>query len=142
MDWLTQHIGEHEVKGDSDNLFIISLYKYGGLINQHENTPWCACCANAALVISGFKGTGSPAAKSFENYGTPCDFIYGSILPIHMPDGSMHVSFFAGWLDEKNKIAKCLGGNQADSLKISTFNLSGNDKGHAQVNSPRWPIRP
>lgn len=139
MDWLNKHIGEHEVKGSQDNPFIMSLYKYGNYPVQHDEVPWCACAANAALIVSGYKGTHSASASSFDHCGIPCEPKYGAMIRIRHASGHGHITFFVKWVDEQNKIAECLGGNQADSIKISTYNLSGNIHGHDQIAACRWP---
>lgn len=102
---------------------------------------WCAMTVNAALFETGYKGNRSAAARSFDKYGNACGFKFGAIISMRHPKGGRHVTFFHHWIDESKKIASCLGGNQADQLKKSVYNLSGNKFGHEEVIGCRWPVR-
>ena len=103
---------------------------------------WCAMSLCSALEENGYISSGSAAASSYANFGETCDFKLGAILPIRHASGGHHVTLFYDWFDKSKMIAFCLGGNQGDSINISTYNLSGNDKGHDQVmTSPRWPVK-
>jgi hypothetical protein len=144
MDWMKAHIGgnEHDKKFSD---FMSNFWHLAGLgftTISGATHAWCALTVNVALHESGYHGNGRADAKSFEKYGTPCEFKYGAIVPIRHVSGGHHVTFFDHWVDEKNKIASCLGGNQSDSLRLSNYNLSGNRNGHDEcVSGPRWPIK-
>lgn len=141
MDWLILHNGEKEIPGGKDNPFIMDLYQYGNYPRQHDEVPWCAVCANAALMKTGYKGTGSAAAKSFKQLGIVCELRYGAIVVIRHPDGNHHIAFFEGWKDESSNLIKLRGGNQSNALKVSTFNVSGNSNGCDEIVAIRWPIK-
>lgn len=143
MDWIKKLEGKSE-HDSAFNKFMSKFWKMVGLsfkTIEGASHAWCALTVNAALVESGYKGNGSAAAASFESYGQECDYRYGAIIPMRHRDGSHHVTFFDHWVDEKNKIAACLGGNQGDMIKISNFNLSGNASGHDECKGPRWPVK-
>lgn len=143
MDWMKKLEGKSE--HDSQfNKFMSKFWKICGLsfkTIEGASHAWCALTVNAALTESGYKGNGSAAAASFESYGEPSDYRYGAIISMRHRDGSHHVTFFDHWVDEGNKIAACLGGNQGDMLKMSNFNLSGNESGHDECKAPRWPVK-
>lgn len=119
MEWIKPHIGEKEIYGSKDNPFIMDLYPDGNYPQQHDEVPWCACLANAALKRTGFKGTNSAAAKSFDGYGTKCELKYGAVVTLRHKSGGRHVTFFVR-LDSNGNMV-CLGGNQGNALKESTF---------------------
>lgn len=139
MLWLLRYEGQHELAGDQDNPFIMSLYKYGHYQATHDEVPWCACCANAALEINGFIGTGRADALSFATCGDASELKYGAIIVIQHPKGGHHVTFFSKWVDQSKGLIELLGGNQSDALKKSVFNVSGNKLGHDEIIATRWP---
>ncbi len=141
MDWMIKNDGEKEVPGKQDNPFIMDLYQYGNYPEQHDEVPWCAVCANAALMKNGYKGTGSAAAKSFIGCGILSELRYGAIIVIRHANGGHHVAFFEEWHNESQKLIKLRGGNQSNALKVSTFNVSGNDSGHDEIVAIRWPVK-
>ena len=130
IEWCKSHIGEHEVSGKSANPFIIDLFKYTSFHSDSDETPWCAALVNAALQKLGFEATKSAAASSFEQYGASCALTYGCIVVLKRDDGGRHVAFFVGFDEHENMLL--LGGNQANSLKVSAF------KRESYLTS-RWP---
>ena len=139
MDLLKNNIGASEVPGARANALIVSMFKYTSYKTDSDETPWCAACVNWALRVTGYKGTNSAAAKSFDDYGTACEPKYGAVITIRHPGGGRHVTFFDHWVDEAGKIAACLGGNQSNKLKISNYNLSGGE--HSALVASRWPVK-
>lgn len=139
MDWMSKHEGEKEISGSKDNPFIMSLYKYGNYPEQHDEVPWCAVCANAALRINGYKGTNRADAKSFDTCGDKSELKFGAIVTIRHKEGGRHVAFFSRWVDESSGLIELFGGNQSNALKKSTFNVSGNKKGKDEIVAVRWP---
>lgn len=105
--------------------------------NEHA---WCSVLVNDSFRKVGIKPTNSALAASWRKWGVECDYWFGSVLGIQHASGRGHVTFFLYWIDEKNKIAACYGGNQSDFLSIVPYNLSGNAHDHDQViNGARWP---
>lgn len=119
MDWMKPHIGEKEIYGSNDNPFIMDLYPDGNYPKQHDEIPWCACLANAALKRTGYKGTNSAAAASFDHYGIKCEPKYGAVVTLRHKSGGRHVTFYVGRTSKGDMI--CLGGNQGNALKESIF---------------------
>lgn len=140
--WFSDRLGWTEFDHDKE---LSKGWKYCGLDYTTvigSSHAWCAMALNTALIESGYKGTGSAAASSFEKYGTPCDWIQGAIVPIRHVGGSHHVTLFHHWVIKENRVAACLGGNQQNSISIAHYNLSGNSSGHEECsNGPKWPIK-
>lgn len=131
--WLDSHLGEHEIEGrDFNNPFILSLFKNTSYHPLNDETPWCAAAINTALIETGYKGTGSAAAISFANYGMPCNKIRGAIIVFKWADGGHHVALLNRVIDDK--YVECLGGNQADTVKLSKYKISS-------IIACRWPIK-
>lgn len=83
----------------------------------------------------------SGRASSWQNWGEPCGFVFGAFLPLRHASGGNHICVFLWWIDQRNKIAACLGGNQGNRVSIAAYDLSGNDRGKESVISgPRWPF--
>ncbi len=144
MDWMNKYTGNTENDPTFDK-FMSQFWKLCGLnytTIKGVAHAWCALTVEAAFNSCGIKGSNRADAVSYEHWGFPCGWIYGAVIPMRHVGGSHHVTFFVKWIDETNKIAQCLGGNQGDSLKLSNFNLSGNSKGHDEcVSGPRWPVQ-
>lgn len=144
MDWMHKYIGNTENDPVFDK-FMSQFWKLCGLnysTIRGVSHAWCALTVEAAFNSCGIKGSNRADAVSYEHWGFPCPYHYGAVIPIRHVGGSHHVTFFVKWVDEVNKIAQCLGGNQGDSLKLSNYNLSGNAKGHDEcVSGPRWPTQ-
>jgi uncharacterized protein (TIGR02594 family) len=95
-----------------------------------DTTHWCATFVNAVLFGTGVEGTRKANARSFLDFGTPTkDPKAGDIVVFRRkgkedPNGNWmgHVGFVVDRYKEKGvwKV-KVLGGNQSDSVKISTF---------------------
>jgi uncharacterized protein (TIGR02594 family) len=102
---------------------------------------WCALFVGACLELSGIRGSRDAGADSYSDYGKPCHYWFGSILPIRHASGGRHVTYFLYWVDEAKGLAAVLGGNQQDAVSVAVYNLSGNSAGHDEVvKGPRWPI--
>jgi uncharacterized protein (TIGR02594 family) len=85
-------------------------------------TPWCAGYVGSVLNASGLKGTGSLAARSYLNYGTPTDKpSVGDVVVLSRggDPSKGHVGFYAGQDRAGNPLV--LGGNQDNSVSIKAF---------------------
>lgn len=137
MDWLYSHIGETEIAGPIANPFIVDTFYYTSLkgdpLALDDSTAWCSALACAALEKNGYLSPHSAAAASFDNYGTDSTLKYGAILTFKRQGGSgRHVTFYVG--TEPTGLLRCLGGNQANSLKESIY-------GADNLVSIKWPIK-
>lgn len=108
-----------------DGQALHSFFQKSGVNLNPSTAPWCAAFANAVLQASGERGTGSMAARSFLNYGTPTQKpSQGDIVVLSRGSDTSkgHVGFFAG-MDGPDKV-KILGGNQSNSVMIKSFPVS------------------
>lgn len=116
MDKAKSYIGFHE-KGENEGIeHFISLAHCGSV-----GDPWCAIFVNACLEESGFAGTRSALARSFErspNFVKLSGPAYGAITTMwrtSRESGEGHVYFYVGENDNGNL---GLGGNQNDQVCV------------------------
>ena len=129
--------------GLNENTQNAALQEYmanGGVNLDPAVTAWCAAFVNASLGQVGMQGTGSNMARSFENWGQPVDTPQRGDLAVFHRNGADsgfgHVGFFEGY-DENGQI-RVLGGNQGDSVSISSYSpseLLGFRRGEGQPQS-------
>jgi uncharacterized protein (TIGR02594 family) len=88
---------------------------------QPDSVPWCSAFVNFCVVKSGLHGTNSALARSWAKWGADTtDFVPGCIVVLTRGSpGLGHVGFFAG-LDQNGDM-QLLGGNQRDSVNVSSF---------------------
>lgn len=111
--------GLHE-RRDKDVISSFIRKATGTKINPAK-TPWCAAFVNAVLGASGQAGTGSLAARSFLNYGSPTDApTKGDIVILRRGNSSWqgHVGFYVG--EDENTIS-ILGGNQGNRVSVKRY---------------------
>jgi uncharacterized protein (TIGR02594 family) len=134
LKWMRSHIGEPEKTGSKASPFgkeVFSHTDYGPLENGILDEA-CAATACAALEETGYKSPHSALAKSFINYGTPCDLMPGCIVVFEWASGGHHVSFCDKVVD--GQYVSCLGGNQSSQVKVSTFS-------RGYIKATRWPVK-
>lgn len=143
--WVTQllsRMGWTEFDHDKEiakDWKIVGLPQYTSVIGTVH--AWCGLACAIALKACGLVyPKGAAGAQNWENFGEECNYVCGAFLPIRHAGGGRHITVFMYWVDEKHKIAACLGGNQSNGYRISEMNLSGNASGHDEVRTgPRWP---
>lgn len=124
-----EHVGTSEVPGSKSNPKIQQWIKDAAtwLDGDDSKTAWCGCFRGHLGVIT---GTGVPPehyrAASWATWGTavpldPKQWQPGDTIVMRRPGGN-HVCLFAAVA--KDGRIECLGGNQADSVNITTFPLS------------------
>ena len=104
--WLTEALkweGKHEV---DDNAEIAAF------IGQDPRIAWCAALANACYEACGIKGTGTPRALDFAEWGVESDESDGCLMVFATEIGG-HVGWKVG--------DKLFGGNQSDMAKFSNL---------------------
>lgn len=126
-------LGEREVPGRRDNARILALYRDAGHPEiRHDETAWCAAFAGACLVRAGEKATGSLMARSYLDWGEPCEEAQAGAIAV-LSRGSDpalgHVGFLVGETDEHVVL---LGGNQGDAVCVEAFP-------RARLLGLRWP---
>lgn len=113
--------------------------KYLSSVRGSSNA-WCSGFWVGIMAKLSLPHTASGAAASWRNYGDKCGYIFGAFIPMQHKSGGNHITVFLWWIDEKKKIAACLGGNQSNKVSIAAYNLSGKKAGHDEVmGGPRWP---
>ena len=118
----SSYLGKSE--RDDKIMLATTFHRMLGSPIDPRKVPWCAAFVNSVEKAAGRKGTGSLAAKSFLNYGTPTKLpTQGDIVVLNSPSrGSAfgHVGFFAGFTDNGRSV-KILGGNQNDKVSIKKY---------------------
>lgn len=128
INWMRAHLGEHEIAGNKDNPFIMSLYKYADYPLEHDEVPWCAACVCAALELTGYADSNSAGAISYKNYGTHCTDKFGCVVVFEHTSGKHHVAF-------RTKPGYHIGGNQDNALSEVQDNPTD------RVIATRWPVK-
>ncbi|MFI5342863.1 MAG: TIGR02594 family protein [Chlamydiales bacterium] len=133
MDFMHDHIGEHELWGEGrNNPFIVAMFKHTDYQAETDETPWCAACVCTALEESGYKSSHRADAISYKDYGDPCEMKPGCIVVMQHPNGGHHVTFCDHIVDAN--LFAALGGNQSNSLRISVYSRS-------EIIATRWPVK-
>lgn len=98
----------------------------GGQNLDPATTAWCAAFVNATLAQSGQQGTGKLNARSYLDWGQAVDAPQQGDVAVFSrgdPNGWQgHVGFFDGY--NSDGTIRVLGGNQGDSVSISSYNPS------------------
>lgn len=104
------------------------LNEHSGTVFNNLTVPWCARFVNASLDKAGIKGTGSAAARSFENFGKGvwqrgmskdalADVQPGDIA-VFTRKGGGHVGFVKA-IDPTKGLLEILGGNQSNAVSVA-----------------------
>jgi len=98
----------------------------GAGIGDPTKQAWCADYVNSQLQRNGIQGSGSPAANSFENWGSPVDknnIQPGDVIVGDYGGGSKsHVMFAIG--TPKDGYVDLIGGNQSGKVTKGSIALS------------------
>lgn len=146
-DWFLARVGWTEFDHDkelSKGWALCGLPQYHSVIGSMY--AWCGMSLATALHASGYAIPKSAAwAPNWDHYGTPIDWKKvgipkGAVIRIKHITGA-HVTtanrdHVAGEL-----VIEALGGNQHDSVNITTFNVSGNAHGHDEIAYVGWPVK-
>lgn len=118
--WLAiarRYRGTNEVAGARSNPVITGWAKQlGGWIAsfyRDDSIPWCALFVNAVLAEAGLKGTGSLAARSFEQWGEKLAAPAPGAVLVFVRKGGGHVGFYVG---ESVDAFRVFGGNQSNRV--------------------------
>ena len=127
MDFAKALIGVKEITGTKHNQEILQMWKdikRSGI--KDDETPWCAGFVGACLERAGIKSSRLESSRSYENFGVKLDKpAYGAIAVYSRKSSNGwggHVGFVVGVnLDGSLRV---LGGNQQDSVNVSSFRSS------------------
>jgi uncharacterized protein (TIGR02594 family) len=146
-DWLKiarHEIGTSEKSGSANNPRILEYLATTTLPAKdkgQDSTAWCSAFANWCIVMAGEKGTNSAWALDWEKWGDGIkDPQVGAIVVFSRTSASVsggHVGFF---LSDRGSSVEIIGGNQGDSVTITTFPKNGK-KGsfHYKLRAYRQP---
>ncbi len=121
-----REVGQREIAGAHHNPRIVEYHASTLLRARTDEVPWCASFVNWCVREAGFKGTNSAAAASWARWGVPCEARRGAIAVIYnstarnssLSTTGHHVGFL---MHETPTHLELLGGNQADSVKVSRY---------------------
>lgn len=133
FDYAKSKLGEHEIRGERANPFIVACHRsttLGKRLASSDETAWCSSFVNKCMVESGVEGTNSARAKSWLGWGTELDEPrLGCVVVIRRGTAGHHVAFFDKLV---GGAVQLLGGNQSDSVRLSSYPVS-------KVLGFRWP---
>lgn len=123
-DLARSQIGVSEAPGVANDPRVIAYYRDAGQPQTADTVPWCAAFVGAMLMRSGFKPSGSLAARSYLNWGKALDKPRrGAVAVFERGTGwSGHVAFIDDW---DSRVLKCLGGNQSNAVTIANYARAG-----------------
>lgn len=122
------HIGVREIPGKQHNPTILNWYRRLVISIWDDETPWCSTFVNFCALETGYERTGKLDARSWldvgETIGTD-DARKGDVIIFERGNSNWqgHVAFIDS-MERDRGIARCLGGNQSDSVNIQTYPLS------------------
>lgn len=126
--WLKEaakNLGVAEGPGAKDNPTVLKYYADAGFPGvKHDEVAWCAAFIGAMLKRSGYKPSGSLAARSYEAFGVNLHKpMFGCIGVKKRAGGGWlgHVGFVVAYDGSR---AWMLGGNQSDKVSVASFPAS------------------
>ena len=134
-EWLEFALGEigvEEVPGPGNNPRVIEYHKTTTLKATQDSVAWCSSFVNWCMKQAGIEGSGSAAARSWQNWGKKLDTPRNgciAVLKRGTDPAKGHVAFYVG---DGTSTIRLLGGNQGDQVKVASFPKS-------MVLSYRWP---
>lgn len=144
--WMEIALGEQgqaEVAGaGQDNPRILEYHQATALRATSDETPWCSSFVNWVMRQSGLTGTRNALASSWLSWGEKlAEPRYGAIAIIRSKSAAGNAAtgsstgYHVGFLVEQtDKALRLLGGNQSDSVKVSSFSLE-----KYTLEGYRWP---
>jgi uncharacterized protein (TIGR02594 family) len=135
--------GQAEVAGvGQDNPRILAYHQATSLRATSDETPWCSSFVNWVMRQSGQASTQNALASSWLSWGKALAAPrYGAIAVIRSKSAAGNAAtgsstgYHVGFLVEQTaQGVRILGGNQSDSVKVSTFPLE-----KYTLEGYRWP---
>jgi uncharacterized protein (TIGR02594 family) len=116
---------------NGSNPNILQTYRVCGFNYTSDQTPWCAGYVSWVLETAGIQNPRSLGSQVYARYGAEVDWrTWEEVRPNDIvvfrsrTRSGGHVGFFRGYNPNTNRVA-ILGGNQANTVKISNFSVSG-----------------
>ncbi len=144
--WMEIALGEQgqaELAGAGQhNPRILEYHQATALRATSDETPWCSSFVNWVMRQSGHVGTQNALAKSWLSWGEPlAQPRYGAIVVIRSKSAAGNLAtgsttgYHVGVLVQQTPTGvRILGGNQSDSVKVSTFSFE-----KYALEGYRWP---
>ena len=106
-----------------------------------DATAWCSAFANWAIRMAGLSGTDSAWALDWQNWGAAISSPQAGAVVVFSRDSQSqkggHVGFY---IDETDTDVTILGGNQGNSVSISSFPKNGVKGSFTyRLRAIRWP---
>jgi uncharacterized protein (TIGR02594 family) len=115
-------LGLKEIPGKGHHPRIVSMFaKSGNPQVVDDETAWCSAAIGAWLAESGNKGTGSLAARSYLQWGTPTDQPKRGDIAVFKrgkPSWQGHVGIYLG--RDKGRVT-VIGGNQSNAVTVASY---------------------
>jgi len=119
--------GFRAIGGDASRVVPLAE-RYRGTNPTGHTRPWCADFANMILARTGYRGTGSAAARSFAQYGRPASGPAPGVIAVW----PHHVGFVVGPAGPGR--IRVVSGNHNHKVDESTYTTRG-------VMAFRYPVR-
>lgn len=130
-----RELGVGEIAGPADNPRILEYHRHTGLSADDDETPWCSAFANWVMAQIQVAGTGKANARSWLDWGSPCEPSHGAVAILWRGDPKGwqgHVGFV---VTNDKEFVWLLGGNQGDAVTVARFPIN-------RVLGCRWPRQP
>lgn len=127
IDWARGELGQKEIPGVKDNPRIRWYHIHCANLGNKEypdEVAWCSSFLNAAADATGMQKTDNALAASWKNYGIDAgdDVQEGDVVFLKSSVGSGHVTLANhSFKRSKVKTFEGLGGNQSNSVKVSSY---------------------
>lgn len=133
--WLDKIIGYIGTREDHNNPVVLRFFKEAGHPEiKSTSVAWCAAIVGAVLFETGYKNTGSLAARSYEKYGTKLVKPKPGAIAVFARGGKNsglgHVGVVEKVIGDSIQIVS---GNDADMVRRST-------RPTASAIAFRWPV--
>jgi uncharacterized protein (TIGR02594 family) len=131
-------IGIKEVVGPAANPRILEYLAASDAGPSQDEIAWCGAFVSFCLYKAGVitKGSGFSRAENWLTFGDPLSQPRTGCIAVFKPEpgstSSGHVGF---WLKEERGFIHLLGGNQSDSVNVSTYHRATD----LQPGGLRWP---
>ncbi|KKL67601.1 hypothetical protein LCGC14_2133340 [marine sediment metagenome] len=128
-------VGTEEVGGAMDNPQILAMLKLDNNWPENDEVPWCSAFVNYICKLLRLPRSKSLLARSWLEVGKEISLTNAEagfdVVVLKRGSGSQpgpenttapgHVGFYAG---HSGNFVQVLGGNQADSVKVSSYDIS------------------